>query len=123
MLALPKFLCFNPVQLTDNTSTAYIIRAMKRISTVMEAASRTLVLCLAVLLAGFGCAPKLFEVCTDGLDNNGNGRIDCQDEGCSTHPYCRATVYNTYVGEHPSGREVQWAEGVQGEGSGSGLES
>ena len=80
----------------------------------MGAASRTLVLCLAVLLAGFGCAPKLFEVCTDGLDNNGNGRIDCQDEGCSTHPYCRATVYNTYVGEHPSGREVQWAEGVQG---------
>jgi len=26
--------------------------------------------------------------CTDGADNDGNGKIDCEDDGCSADPFC-----------------------------------
>lgn len=31
------------------------------------------------------------EICDDGFDNNGNGRVDCDDPGCVDTPACRPT--------------------------------
>ena len=34
------------------------------------------------------------EVCDNGIDDNNNGKIDCDDESCKTNPACMETVCN-----------------------------
>lgn len=31
------------------------------------------------------------EICFDGIDNNGDGKVDCADSGCFTDPFCGGT--------------------------------
>jgi len=47
----------------------------------------------AALLAGSACSPSPIEGqvvgdCTDGIDNDSDGAIDCADEGCGGSPLC-----------------------------------
>ena len=32
------------------------------------------------------------EICDNGIDDNGNGKIDCEDESCRTNPVCMETI-------------------------------
>lgn len=64
-----------------------------------------------ILLPGIQCHR---EICTDLLDNDRDGLVDCRDEDCASDPHCQAIVYNTYIGEHPRDREAEWAESAQG---------
>jgi hypothetical protein len=34
------------------------------------------------------------EVCDDGVDNTGNGKVDCDDEGCASNKICRSEIKN-----------------------------
>lgn len=34
------------------------------------------------------CEPDVSEICTDGIDNDGDGDVDCEDSDCATHPAC-----------------------------------
>ncbi len=50
-----------------------------------------LLLCLA--LSDQACGPPVVEGqypgdCTDGVDNDGDGLLDCEDETCSGSPIC-----------------------------------
>ncbi len=49
-------------------------------------------------LASTGCSPKgrndLPELCTDGLDNDGNGDVDCGDANCAAHAACQEDCTN-----------------------------
>lgn len=49
----------------------------------------------SIRIAGLPDAPPAVEDCTDGVDNDGNGQIDCDDSACAEAPTCQA-----------SGREV-----------------
>jgi hypothetical protein len=40
---------------------------------------------------GGGGGSHVMEICNDGVDNNGNGLIDCADPDCFTNPACFAT--------------------------------
>ena len=47
------------------------------------------------------------EICTDGLDNDGNKLIDCADPACATDPVCKGTPVGTpcspgYWKNHPN---------------------
>ncbi len=42
---------------------------------------------VGVVLAMSGCAPA-GEVCSNGVDDDDDGRIDCADEGCVFDPLC-----------------------------------
>jgi formylglycine-generating enzyme required for sulfatase activity len=46
----------------------------------------TLMLGLALLLAA--CGESDLEICTDGVDNNGDLLFDCDDDACSSEPVC-----------------------------------
>jgi len=54
------------------------------------------VLLLAVLLVMAGCESQRGEGsqpqdCSDGNDNDGDGRVDCEDSGCTGAPDCSTT--------------------------------
>ncbi len=34
------------------------------------------------------------EICDNGIDDTGNGKVDCEDESCKNHPACMETVCN-----------------------------
>lgn len=59
-----------------------------------SAVTRWLTLALAVGTLLCACpAPQLRETCGDGLDNDGNGLIDCDDLDCRGQPACVAPDY------------------------------
>lgn len=35
-----------------------------------------------------GCAFSEFQACSDGIDTDGDGAIDCADEDCAVDPFC-----------------------------------
>jgi uncharacterized protein (DUF2141 family) len=41
-----------------------------------------------VNLTLFGVQEKVIEICNNGIDDDGNGLIDCADPACFTSPYC-----------------------------------
>ena len=55
---------------------------------------------LLVLLAT-GCEPSP-EICADGVDNNGDKAIDCDDEFCESRPDCRGALVfaESFVDRH-----------------------
>jgi cysteine-rich repeat protein len=38
------------------------------------------------------------EICDNGFDDDGDGRIDCADSDCTSQPYCGATEFNCFDG-------------------------
>ncbi len=44
----------------------------------------------AVGVYGAPPMPAVTEICTDGVDNDGDGRLDCADEQCSDAIACQA---------------------------------
>ncbi len=44
----------------------------------------------SVNLYGAIMPPSAAEICTDGLDNDGDGRVDCADEECAEAEACAA---------------------------------
>jgi len=47
---------------------------------------------LLAAVSGTGDAEAVFEDCTDGDDNDGDGLIDCEDPDCASHPDCVAEI-------------------------------
>ncbi len=54
-------------------------------------------------------APCNFEICDDGIDNDGDGKIDCDDEDCFESPYCKE------IPNELGGRASEWVCGEWGE--------
>ena len=48
-----------------------------------------LTICSIAVFACSGTAMTGAEVCTNGVDDNNNGLVDCQDSACSTAPSCK----------------------------------
>jgi len=50
-----------------------------------------------MLLAGLSCGPpaKPHEICYNGIDDNGDGLIDCADPECAFLPECQSNYYGT----------------------------
>ncbi|MBU3941884.1 MAG: hypothetical protein KKF74_03150, partial [Nanoarchaeota archaeon] len=43
------------------------------------------------------------EVCDNEIDDNGNGKIDCEDESCKTNPACMETICNDNIDDEGDG--------------------
>lgn len=68
-----------------------------------------------IVLGGSGCpAAEAPGTCTDGIDNDANGFMDCADRGCATEPTCTSdtTVANIQMGMHTAGSQVRIADAV-----------
>jgi len=44
------------------------------------------------------------EICTDGVDNNGNGKIDCADPACNGNPACIEVICNDGIDNDLDGK-------------------
>ncbi|KAB2911744.1 MAG: hypothetical protein F9K40_00265 [Kofleriaceae bacterium] len=69
-----------------------------------------------IVMGGTSCpAPEAPGTCTDGIDNDANGFMDCADRGCDTEePTCTSdtTVANVQMGMHNDGDQVRIADAV-----------
>ena len=54
--------------------------------------------CQALFCATLYGAPALEEICDDGVDNDGDGLVDCSDPSCSGDPACRLEPASTVYG-------------------------
>ena len=43
------------------------------------------------------------EICDNGIDDNDNGKIDCDDESCKTHPLCMETICDDNIDDEGDG--------------------
>lgn len=47
---------------------------------------------VALLLSMTGCTSIEPEVCDNGVDDDGDGLIDCIDADCASHPLCKGPI-------------------------------
>jgi hypothetical protein len=59
---------------------------------------------------GLGGAENTPETCSDGVDNNGNGTVDCADPSCSGIGACPVCG----MVEHPTGTPIDLPDGIGG---------
>jgi len=52
-------------------------------------------------------APQTFtEICYDGIDNDANGQIDCQDDACTNNPVCGPLKGRVYFQDVEAGQRL-----------------
>jgi hypothetical protein len=78
-------LSYNPVVGTGNESVSFPLGAGGQTSVVVDGSQGA----TSFYLLSVSCSPTTsVEVCTDGLDNDGDGDEDCFDSDCAGDPSC-----------------------------------